>query len=315
MNKELNPVRKESKQTACPRRKSKGTALRKKYIEDLNLAGYSKGTVRRYTGVMVQISKRLGKSPMYFTDSELRKHFKYLKEEKKLAPTTLSLVHAALKFFYTATYPKEIHFVELYRVRRVRKIPEVLSVGEVRRILNYVRDLRCHACLALIYSCGLRIHEAASLKVGDVDGARMLIHVRDGKGGKDRYVPLPGKTLKLLREQWKTHRHPVWLFPARRSRRMNRRTKKCYDNPINGSTISQALKYAVAESGCHKAIKVHTFRHSYATHLLEAGVPLHVVQSNLGHASLSSTGVYTHMTDKFQREAAEKLEALMNSIL
>jgi site-specific recombinase XerD len=298
-----------------PKIRSKGTALRNQYIEDMNLAGYSERTVSRYTFIMVRISKYLRKSPMYFTDEDIRRYFKYLRDERNLAPKTMAMEHAALKFFYAATYPKDIRFIKLYKARVIKKIPAVLSASEVRRILKYVREPCCHACLSLIYSCGLRINEAISLKVSNVDSERMLIHIKEGKGGKDRYVPLPQKTLKILRELWKTHRHPSLLFPSRKRRSVNCRRKNQHNNHISTSTISMALKYAALESGCHKEISVHTLRHSYATHLIEAEIPLHVVQSNLGHEHLSTTGIYTHMTDKFHRDGAAKLDHLMDSVL
>ncbi len=312
MDKEFNAFREKNKSS---RKNSEGTSLRKQYIEDMTFGGYSEKTIVRYTTAMVRMSKCIGKSPIYFTDEDLGEYFKYLKEGRKLASQSLAAEHAALNFFYKITYPRDLRFVKLYKARLSNKIPAVLSVGEVRRILSHVTNTRCHACLALIYSCGLRISEAVTLRVGDVDSVRMLIHIRLGKGEKDRYVPLPKKTLKVLRESWKTHRNPVWLFPSRNRRRLNRKGKKSQNSHISIPTISSALKQAALEGGCHKKISAHTFRHSYATNLLEEGVPLHVIQSNLGHKCLSSTGIYTHMTDKFHREAVEKLDSLIDGVL
>lgn len=153
------------------------------------------------------------------------------------------------------------------------------------------------------------------MKVGDVDSARMLIHVRLGKGENERYVSLPEKTLKVLREAWKTHRNPTWLFPSRNSRRIKRKDQKSQNSPMTAATISTALKDAALRSGCHKEISVHTLRHSYATALLEEGVPLNVVQFNLGHKWLSSTGIYTHVTDKLHLDALKKLNTLIDGVL
>lgn len=211
MDKEFNAFRKKNKEA---KKSSEGTSLRRQYIEDMTFGGYSEKTIVRYTGALIRMSKCIGKSPIHFTDKDLGEYFQYLKEGRNLSGSTLASEHAALSFFYNVTYPKELRFVKLYKARLNNKIPSVLSMGEVRRILSYVENVRCHACLALIYSCGLRISEAVSLKVGDVDSARMLIHIKLGKGEKDRYVPLPKKTLKILRESWKTHRNPIWLFPS-----------------------------------------------------------------------------------------------------
>src|SRR5262249_9106670 len=142
-------------------------------------------------------------------------------------------------------------------------------------------------------SLGLRLTEGLHLQVGDIDAARMMVHVHRGKGAKDRYVPLPSSTLKALRDYWSTHRHPSWLFPA--TGRDHGQSARA-DGPMERSSVQGALRRAVRELGFCKAISIHTLRHSYATHLLESGVNLRLIQQYLGHSSLQTTMVYLHLT-------------------
>jgi site-specific recombinase XerD len=163
-----------------------------------------------------------------------------------------------------------------------------------------VHHLRFRACLGTIYACGLRIQEGVHLQVKDIDAERGVIHIRNGKGGKDRYVPLPDQILKILRQYWVTHRNPIWMFPSRMEaeHRVEAATK-----PVTVRAVQRAFEDALQESGVQKAATVHTLRHSYATHLLEAGVNLRVIQTYLGHASPTSTAVYTHLTNKGNEQA------------
>jgi integrase len=184
----------------------------------------------------------------------------------------------------------------------------VLSVEEVRRLIAAVRTPHNHAYFWTAYSLGLRLEEALHLQVGDIDSQRMMVHVRRGKGAKDRYVPLPGRTLTVLREYWATHRHPEWLFPARG--RDGQQTATA-DGPMTRSSVQKAMSRVVQELEFKKTISIHSLRHSYATHLLEAGVNLRLIQHYLGHSSLLSTMVYLHLTTASQEQAIARLETLM----
>ena len=177
----------------------------------------------------------------------------------------------------------------------------VLSREEVNRILGSLYRFQYQTCLTTIYGCGLRIGEALRLEVGDVDSDRMLLRVRQGKGAKDRYVPLPQAVLLFLRQNWATHRHPRLLFPSRRKRHIS----------ITPSGVKRALDRALVDSGVQKAVTPHTFRHSYATHLLESGVSLRAIQIYLGHSSIQSTMVYTHLTKPMENHAIETINGLI----
>ncbi len=186
------------------------------------------------------------------------------------------------------------------RPPRERKLPVVLSQEEVGRILGCLRQPHYRVCLTLIYPCGLRLQEGVQLQVADIDSARMLVRVRQGKGNKDRYVPLPQRTLELLRAYWITHRPQVWLFPGRGG-----------TTPLDKTGVQRAFRAALQESGIQKPATVHTLRHSYATHLLEAGGNLRVIQVYLGPSSPTTTALYTHLT----RPAEDLATATINRLL
>ncbi|MBC8433745.1 MAG: tyrosine-type recombinase/integrase [Desulfobacterales bacterium] len=195
-----------------------------------------------------------------------------------------------------------------------KKLPVVLSRDEVRKLLRNVRLLRYRVCLTTIYSCGLRLSEGTQLKVEDVDGDRGFISVRHSKGhmgNKDRNVPLPQKTLELLREQWKSHRNEVWLFPSAGYGGTN---MPCATKPVSKSSVQVALRSALKTSDINKKATVHTLRHSWATHLLEDGVNLRLIQAWLGHRSPASTSVYTHLTEKAKTMAVKSINKLMDEL-
>jgi site-specific recombinase XerD len=198
------------------------------------------------------------------------------------------------------------------RPARERKLPVVLSREEVRRILAAVRIPVYRMCLTTIYACGLRLLEGAHLQVSDVDGGRMVLHIH-GKGKTDRYVPLPEPTLHMLREYWRTHRSQVWLFPAP-TRHGLRHSLAHNGGPVTRSSLQSAFRRALHRSGIAKRAHVHSLRHSYATHLLEAGVNLRIIQEALGHRSARTTQIYTHLTREVRATLTDPLNALMNDL-
>lgn len=187
----------------------------------------------------------------------------------------------------------------------------VLSSPEVRRILAKVPSVSHHCALATIYSCGLRISEALALQVKDIDSHRMLIHIRAGKGNRDRYVPLPLRTLGILRKAWREHHNPVWLFPAKGRGRNGARDAT---RPISRTTLQLAFRKALLDSGVKKSANIHTLRHSYATHLLEMGESLRQIQVNLGHSSPQTTALYTHLTSLSKTQHKKRLDAFMDDL-
>ncbi|MFQ5942974.1 MAG: tyrosine-type recombinase/integrase [Anaerolineales bacterium] len=287
------------------------TDLRKRMIEDMQLRGLAAGTQEAYLRAVRQLAEHCGKSPEEITEEELRQYFLYLKNEKRVSRSTCTQALCGIKFFFEQTLQREWTTFELVRPPKERKLPVVLSLEEVQRVLGCLRSFRHYVCLSTIYACGLRLREGVGLRVPDLDGERMLIHVRNGKRAKDRYVPLPDRTLTLLRQYWASHWHPRWLFPASQPRVS---VLSEASRPISASSVQKALRAASNSSGIQKHVTVHTLRHSYATHLLEAGVNLRQIQGYLGHASLSSTSIYTHLTRDGEERAAKTINQVMDHL-
>ncbi len=250
--------------------------------EDLQLFGLSQRTQETYLYRAQKIIEYFNKPAEEITNEELRQYFLYLKNEKRYARATQTIALCGIKFLFVGIHPngkktlnKKFDVLNIVRSPRENKLPVVLSREEVKSVLKNIRVLRHRACLTLIYSCGLRLHEAVSLKVEQVDSKRMLIHIQKAKGGKDRYVPLPESTLKLLRSHYKTHRNPLLVFPAPGRGEANESTSS---KPLPDTSIQTVFKKSLREVGINKDASVHTLRHSYATHLLEDGTDIRIIQ-------------------------------------
>jgi len=283
-------------------------------IEDLQLRGYSDSTQTLYVTAVRQLCEHFDKSPGKITEENLRDYFLYGKNVKKWSRSTSTVALCGIKFFYENTIKRPWPTLLFIRPGREKKLPVVLSRDEIHKLLRNIQLLRYRVCLTTIYSCGLRLSEGTQLKVEDIDGDRGFINVRHSKGHmgkKDRNVPLPQKTLELLREQWKSHRNEVWLFPSagHGGTSMPYATK-----PVSKSSVQAALRSALKTTGINKKATVHTLRHSWATHLLEAGVNLRLIQVWLGHSSPATTSVYTHLTEKAKTMAVKSINELMNDL-
>jgi site-specific recombinase XerD len=223
----------------------------------------------------------------------------------------MTIAICGIRFLYQVTLNREWTIFGIVRPAPEKKLPVILSVAEVRQILACIRLLRYQVCLTTIYSCGLRLQEGTHLQVADIDSARMMIHVRHGKGAKDRYVPLPERTLQLLRQYWQQHRNPRLLFPAAGRHHSDLAQATA---PMSKRTVQDAFHAALKASGNHKRAAVHTLRHSWATHLLEAGVNLRLIQEWLGHNSPATTSVYTHLTVKAEQLGTQAIDQLMSDL-
>jgi len=264
-----------------------------------------------YVRAIRQLAEHYHKSPDRITEEELRAYFLYLKNVKHYSRSARTIALCGIKFFYEHTLQRAWTTLTFVRPPREKKLPVILSIAEVRTILAHLKLLRYRVCLTTIYACGLRLQEGTHLQVPDIDSARLLVHVRGGKGAKDRYVPLPQPTLELLRQYWKTHRHPVWIFPAPGRGGIAMPTATA---PMPRSSVQDAFRAALTASGIHKRASVHTLRHSYATHLLEAGVNLRLIQEYLGHNTPTTTAIYTHLTLKADAIARDALNRLMTDL-
>lgn len=285
------------------------STLRRRLIEEMTLRGYAATSIRTYVWSISHLSRFYRRSPDELSGEEVRAYLLHLLEEKKAARGTLSVALAAARFFYGAVLGREVDALQVARPKRQKRLPVVLTRSEVWKILDEVRSDLYRACLVTAYSCGLRRQEAIQLRVADVDGERGLLHVH-GKRGKDRYVQLPKKTLRILRQTWLIHRSPVWLFPAP-TRHGLEHSVATGAGHLHPDSLRRAFRQAVRASGVHKTVTVHTLRHSYATHLHEAGVQLQMIQKLLGHAHVETTAIYTHVTREIRRGSERPIEELM----
>jgi integrase/recombinase XerD len=280
--------------------------------EDLQLKKLAEETQRNYLRAVRKLSEHFNRPADQITEEELRQYFLYLKNERHFSFSASNQALCGIKFFYTHTIQRDWPTLEFVRASREKKLPVVLSQQEVQQVLSTVRIFRHRACLTTIYSCGLRIKEGTHLQVCDIDSDRMLVHVRFAKGGIERYVPLPQKTLEILRNFWRTHRNPTWLFPAPGRGCAGMSNAK---EPLPRASVQMVFKAVLRDCGIHKRATVHTLRHSYATHLLEKGVNLRLIQQYLGHRSPRTTAIYTHLTQTAYAAGYKAIEDLMNNLL
>jgi site-specific recombinase XerD len=288
------------------------TALRRRLIDDLTLRGYAQRTIGAYVGAVARLSQFFRASPDQLTEEQLRTYLLELTTTRASATVTQAL--SALRFFYEQTLGRHWTILDLARPPRDKKLPTVLSRDEVRRVLEAIHGPAYRVCATTIYTCGLRLLEAVGLRVADIDGARGLLHIHHGKGGMDRVVPLPAATLTLLRTHWRTHRHPEWVFPAPVRRGHLRRPHRAV-RPMHPTTLQRAFRLAVIASGVRKRAHIHTLRHSYATHLLEAGVSVLLIQQYLGHSSPSTTAIYAHVTRELRDASLDPINGLTSGVL
>lgn len=280
--------------------------------EHLSLRSLSSRTRGEYLRYLRKLAAHCGKDPASLQEHEARAYLLYLKEQKHYAPSSMRIAAAALRFFYHEVLGHAWRLFDLVRSPDKQTLPIVLSREEVRRVLGAIREERFQVAFQLIYSCGLRVGEAVALEVRDIHRAQGRIHVREGKGGKDRFVPLPPFMYARLRAFWPTHRHPRLLFPAVgrgwRERAVVRTAQA--DRPMSVSSLQHCFRLACARAGIKVKATPHTLRHSYATHLLEEGVSLRQIASYLGHSSLDTTVIYTHLTAVSEQRALAAIEKL-----
>lgn len=289
--------------------KSKTTPLRERMLQDLKLAGLSERTQGAYVDAVRHLANHFAQRPDQLSEEQLRQYFVYLRDEKKQARSSITIALCGIKFFFERTLGRDWKVFEYVRPPKQHSLPVVLSRLEVERALGAVRIEVYRLCLTTIYACGLRLMEGASLRPQDIDSARLQLYVR-GKGNKYRYIPLPSALLPRLRAYWCTHRSPDWLFPAP-TRHGTAHALKHGGPHVDRSSLQSAFKRACQHSGIHKRAHIHSLRHSYATHLLESGVNLRLIQSYLGHGSPSTTAIYTHLTSYVREAARVPIDALM----
>ena len=291
-------------------KKSRHTKLYDRMTDAMQLQSFAPKTQKAYLRAVRKLAEFYDKSPARITEEELCQYFIHRKNVDQWSSTACRIALCGIKFFYQKTLNRKWTKAKLIKPKKDKTLPVVLSVQEVRSVLKNMGRFNHYAILATMYSCGLRLGEVIPLKVTDVQSQRGFLHVR-GKGAKDRYVPLPPRTLQILRMNWKRHRNAVWLFPSPGRGGMQ---ESIATEPMHYSRFQEVLKIAVRKAKVHPKTRSHTFRHSYATHLLEQGVDIRVIQILLGHTSLTSTMIYTKLTEPALKPATKIIHKLMEDI-
>lgn len=281
-------------------------------INTLQLNGKGERTQEAYTRAVRMLVDFYGKPPEQITEQELEQYFLRRKNVDHWSANTMRICYCGIRFFFVNVLKHNFDLFHILRAKNEARLPAVLGREEVRALLGCVRTRHNHAYLSTVYGCGLRLTEALYLEVSDIDSARMMIHVHRGKGARDRFVPLPHSSLAILRAHWRTHRNPRLLFPACGR---DGRAASAATTPMAISSVQGAFRRAKLQAGIRKrAVSIHTLRHCYATHLLEEGVNLRVIQQHMGHASLETTMIYLHLTRKGHEDAYALIDRVMEGL-
>lgn len=260
---------------------------REQMQRDMVLRNLSEKTQVMYHAAARDLEKYFNKPPDQLHEGDVKSFLLSIVQVRKLSQSSLKISYSALRFLYETTLGKGWVMDRIPYPKTVKALPHVLDKSEIRKIIEATVNLRQKAMLMVTYSAGLRAKETARLKITDIDSKRMMIRVEQGKGNKDRYTLLSQIALETLREYWKEYRPTVWLFPGQNP-----------EHYVSVSYIQVGFKRAKTKAGISKPASCHTLRHSFATHLLEAGVDLHTIQLLLGHSSIRTTTVYLHVSNK-----------------
>ncbi|MCB1609455.1 MAG: site-specific integrase [Xanthomonadales bacterium] len=266
--------------------------LRQKMIEAMRVRGYSPRTHQSYLGAVSALSKFYGRSPERLDVQALKDFFAYLAVERQLSGSSCRVIYNGIRFLYLQVLDWKQFDVAVAMPKLVRRIPELLTRAEVAALLGALANRKHRMLLTLAYGCGLRVSEVVSIKVRQIDGERHLLRVEQGKGGKDRLVMISDGLLARLRRYWLSHRPVRWLFPSREP-----------EDCVSVDTAQKAYRNARGRVGLEKVGGFHSLRHAYATHQLEDGMPVHILQRQLGHSDLRTTMRYLHWVPDYRQGA------------
>jgi site-specific recombinase XerD len=274
------------------------TPLRQRFVQDMQRRNLAARTIESYTSVVAAFARHFRRSPERLDAEHIREYQLHL-IGRSVSWSRFNTAVAGLRFLYRVTLQRSSVVEMIPYAKKPRILPAVLSQAEVARLIASAVDDRFAALLQIAYGCGLRISEVTRLRIGDIDAARRLLHIRGGKGGKDRLMPLSSVLLERLRNYWRKHRPSDWLFPGQK--------RGC---PLSIGQVQRLFRLTLAASGVAKKARMHTLRHSYATHLLEAGVDLPTLQRLLGHNQMSTTTLYIHLQQADLNRTTSPLDTL-----
>ncbi len=261
------------------------TPLRRRMIDDMKLKNLSPRTIQAYVSRVGSFARHFGRSPQDLGRDEVRAYLLHLVQEEKVSWSVYNQTLAALRYLYEVTLARHDVLERIPCPKQPKRLPVVLSLDEVARMFSAIVTIKHRAILMTAYAAGLRLSEVTGLRIDDIDSKRMVIRVRQAKGRRDRYVMLSPRLLVLLREYWKVARPTQWLFPG-----------DIPGRPITGKAVHKICVHAAQAADIGKHVTVHTLRHSFATHLLEAGTDIRTIQILLGHRKLETTAIYTHVS-------------------
>jgi site-specific recombinase XerD len=289
------------------------THLTQRFQEDLQLAGYAKRSIQSYVSAVLRLQRFYNKNLEDITEEDLRQYWLCCQSEFGWSAATLRISYAGIQHFFTKTLVRSWNIFREIKWKREQKLPTILSLKEVRRIVYALPTQQSHTFYLTLYSLGLRLREATTLQVKDILSDRGLVHIHAGKGALDRMIPLPKITLLTLREYYKTHRNPKWIFPA--LGRNGGKDAGITKDHVSDSGVQGVLRSTLKRLKIKKHVHPHVFRHAYATHLLEANIPIRHVQKILGHKTLQSTMVYLHVTTQAQVDSHDRIAKVMQGVL
>lgn len=275
------------------------TPLRQRMIEDMQMRNFAPATQKAYLTAVKAFAAHFGNSPDQLGKEHVRQFLVHLVEKRRVAWSTYNIHLCSLRFLFHVTLGQDTLLAGIPCPKEPKRLPVVLTFEEITQFFDACENLKQSAMFLCAYGAGMRVSEVVHLKIADIDSGRMMIHIRQGKGWRDRYVPLSPRLLQLLREYWKEYRPKEWLF-----------TGQPATNPLTSGTLIRHFRRVRQQARLGKQATMHTLRHSYATHLLEAGVDLRTIQVLLGHRQIKTTAIYTHVSRELLESTPSPLDLL-----
>jgi integrase/recombinase XerD len=283
-------------------------SLYQQHVNALRRQGKAEQTIDAYSRAVRRITEFFDQCPDKLTQQQLKDYFSALVNSHSWS--TVKVDRNGLQFFYKHILDKQWVWVDIVKPPQKKVLPAILTVGEIERIINGTRELRYQTFLLSAYSMGLRLGEVLALEIGDIDAGHMKIHIRQGKGRKDRRVTLPQRTLETLRAYWATHRHPSLLFPAGKTPVLRHEATQVMDR----GGLQRSFKVIAKSCGINKPVTLHTLRHCYGAHLVETGLNLRAIQHEMGHECPKTTALYTQLTDVTQHNTGKLINRLIDRL-